>query len=283
MKRFENIFTCPVCGGDMKIVSSKSLVCVNGHLFDLAKQGYVNLTTHPVTVKYDKKLFTARKTVMDSGFFTPLIKQISEYIKKEFDNNQKINILDAGCGEGSHLAAIKNNIDLQHKSAAIVGIDLAKEGISKAAKNHPEIIWCVADLANSPFKDHTFHVILNILSPANYTEFHRLLNENGIVMKVIPQRDYLKELREIFFAGQEKQAYSSENTQEIFSTHFEVIEKQPLRYCVNVDQSTLEPLIRMTPLSWGAKEEKIQSVLESQLDQITVDFVILIGKKKIRN
>ena len=35
-------FCCPVCGEKLEI-SGKSYVCSNGHCFDLAKSGYVNL------------------------------------------------------------------------------------------------------------------------------------------------------------------------------------------------------------------------------------------------
>nr|WP_309138313.1 methyltransferase domain-containing protein [Parageobacillus sp. VR-IP] len=201
ISKFEKIFQCPICLSPMGIVNSKSLVCSNNHTFDIAKQGYVNLMTRPLATKYDKELFESRKIIAENGFFEPLHKMISEWIKNEVRlEGDTVKILDTGCGEGSHLSSIKQKISFPSAGEVLgVGIDIAKEGILVAARNHSNMIWCVADLAHSPFKDNTFDVILNILSPANYREFQRLLNGNGIVIKVIPRSDYLKELREVFF------------------------------------------------------------------------------------
>ncbi|RBO11051.1 methyltransferase domain-containing protein, partial [Pantoea sp. 3_1284] len=82
-----------------------------------------------------------------------------------------------------------------------IGIDLAKEGIAAASKAYPDIIWSVADLAAMPFADAQVDAILNILSPANYAEFSRLLKPGGVVMKVVPESGYLLELREAFYDG----------------------------------------------------------------------------------
>src|SRR5699024_11433583 len=56
-------------------------------------------------------------------------------------------------------------------------------------------LWLVGDLANTPIGDGSCQVILNIFSPANYMEFKRVLAPNGLVEKVVPRANYLKELR----------------------------------------------------------------------------------------
>jgi len=49
-----------------------------------------------------------------------------------------------------------------------------------AYKNYQNPIWLVGDLANILLTSQSCHVILNILSPANYMEFKRVLaSENG--------------------------------------------------------------------------------------------------------
>lgn len=57
-------------------------------------------------------------------------------------------------------------------------------------------MWFVADLANLPIADQSVAVIMNILSPANYQEFKRVLVDDGLIIKVVPRSDYLAELRE---------------------------------------------------------------------------------------
>src|SRR5699024_12519226 len=85
------------------------------------------------------------------------------------------------------------------------------------------IIWTVADLANTPFQDNQFDVILNILSPSNYTEFNLLLKPDGYVMKVVLQSGYLKELRVAFFVDTDKHSYYNAETVALFVEHYQFI------------------------------------------------------------
>lgn len=277
--RFQEIFRCPICNGQMHMINIQSLVCSNRHCFDLAKQGYVNLLSLTKKTKYDKRMFEFRRMISKSGLFDPLNTVISDKIINQLRTNEQTSILDAGCGEGSNLTKIQEN--LCHKSTnsvLAVGIDISKEGISSAAAEYSNAIWCVADIANCPFTSHGFNFILNILSPANYSEFQRLIADDGMVIKVIPGRDYLKELRDIFYEGSEKQVYSNELTLDHFKQHFEVTDVERVRYQVNLGETYIEPLLGMTPLSWGTTTERMQKIQEIKLQQVTMDFKILIGK-----
>nr|WP_246140900.1 methyltransferase domain-containing protein [Bacillus marasmi] len=276
VKNFAGIFKCPVCGCTMDVVELKSLICQNKHTFDFTKQGYLNLTTHQIKTKYDKQLFEARRRLMaEEGFFNPLIESIENIINRDgFDH--KVMILDTGCGEGTHLSSICEGVST---TAIGVGIDIAKEGIIAAAKNHAEKIWTVADLANTPFQEHQFDVILNILSPSNYAEFNRLLKKDGLLIKVVPQSSYLKELRQAFYHETDKKTYSNSDTIDRFNERFQLLDSLRLTYSVNLDKTSLESLIRMTPLTWDRTDEEVQAFLAKNIYEITVDLEILIGKK----
>ncbi|MDQ0857851.1 cyclopropane fatty-acyl-phospholipid synthase-like methyltransferase [Bacillus sp. V2I10] len=190
LSNFESIFKCPICDSPMNVFELKSLICSNNHTFDFAKHGYINLTTHPVRTKYSKDLFEARrKLIAEDGFFEPLSKAIAEIINKHVGIKKgTISLIDMGCGEGSHLSNICDIVSSDYqKTVTGVGIDISKEGILVASKNYTNKIWAVADLANTPFNDKQFDVMLNILSPSNYTEFNRLLKADGLLVKVVPQ------------------------------------------------------------------------------------------------
>lgn len=281
IERFQEIFRCPACRVQMKMINSQSLVCNNRHCFDLAKQGYVNLLSRANKTKYDKQMFEYRRVISRSGFFDPLNKVISQKIINQLLVNESARILDAGCGEGSHLINIQEEISRNISFPLLaVGIDISKEGINTAAAEYFNAIWCVADIANCPFSNHQFNYILNILSPANYSEFHRLITDDGMVIKVIPERDYLKELRDIFYEGSEKQVYSNVITIKHFYESFEETDVENVRYQVKLDKTLIEPLLGMTPLTWGITTEQLQQIKEMNLQQVTVDFKILIGKKQ---
>jgi 23S rRNA (guanine745-N1)-methyltransferase len=58
-----------------------------------------------------------------------------------------------------------------------------------------------------------------------------------------------------------------------------MIHEQQILYTVELDKEYLEQLIKMTPLSWNASKDKIQRAFNIDLENITVDFTIMCGKK----
>jgi 23S rRNA (guanine745-N1)-methyltransferase len=192
-------------------------------------------------------------------------------------------ILDAGCGEGSHLGKIIS--ELHNKDITKVlgaGIDISKEGIIMASKTYHDIVWCVADLANLPFMDKQFDVIINILSPSNYREFTRVLKDDGILIKVIPGSSYLKELRDIFYNESGKQEYSNHNVLELYRQNFSILDVRAVKYNKIVGKDELSHIIAMTPLSWAITHEKKEQALITGISRITGDFAIIKGTKKGR-
>jgi len=280
MERLQEILRCPICKTRMQVIHLRSLVCASGHCYDIARQGYINLLSRGSATKYGKKIFEHRRAIGNSGFFDPLHAAVSEIAINRLPRDELASLLDAGCGEGSHMANIQHDI-MQTRTHPLlaVGIDIAKEGIGFASAAYANAAWCVADIANCPFADQQFAIILNILSPANYSEFRRLLTDDGVVIKVIPEQDYLRELREILYQGSAKQAYSNAHTQRHFREYFTVAAVERLRYRVDLSESLIMPLLGMTPLSWGASEDRVNQVRESKLKQVTMDCTIMVGRR----
>ncbi|GEN83373.1 hypothetical protein SLU01_16850 [Sporosarcina luteola] len=274
MERTAGLFKCPICSTGMEMVEQAKLVCENMHSFDLAKSGYVNLAPQAHTTKYDKSLFEARTKVMASGFFKPVLDKLSSLVNDHLDESDESVLLDAGCGEGTHLKAIHSRLSMETVGIGI-GIDLAKEGIAAASKAYPGFIWSVADLAAMPFQDDAVDVILNVLSPANYAEFNRLLKQGGIVVKVVPESGYLQELREAFYNG--KQQKEETDPVERFSEHFDDVKSERVTYMFTLPDGLLAPLIRMTPLTWGASEERVREVQQEGMKGISIDLRVIVG------
>ena len=275
-------FRCPICKETIKVVELKSLVCSNNHTFDFAKQGYVNLLTSSSTSHYDKELFEARKRIiMESNLFSLLHKQIIKVFHEHLPvSNSRTLIFDAGCGEGSHLQKIL----AQYPSEKVtgVGLDIAKQGVLLAAKNYKDHIWLVGDLANSPLADHSFQVILNILSPSNYKEFKRILVPEGLIVKIVPRSDYLKELREAFFDGTERKSYQNEETVSLFKQHFNLLETHRVIETKKLTQEEMRNLVFMTPLSWNSEKAKVDEFINTGSSEVTVDLDILVGLNKFK-
>ncbi|SEG25527.1 putative RNA methyltransferase [Paenibacillus sp. UNC499MF] len=277
----ETIFSCPVCDGRMKVIEGRSLRCGGGHNFDLAREGYLNLLTQAVKSKYGKSLFAARKAVNENGLFDPIRDEIAERIAEGVPPDKRrsrLRILDAGCGEGSLLSGIKRQVSGRTKGDLLaVGMDLAKEGVRLASKGDAEALWCAADLAKAPFRAASFDVILNILSPSNYAEFGRLLSGDGLLIKVVPEQDYLREIRRRLYAGTQREAYSSRRAVERFRERFTLLDSRRLKYTWQLRPGLLEPLLDMTPLAWGAGKDRLREVLAMEADEVTVDVTVLCG------
>ncbi|WP_165861367.1 putative RNA methyltransferase [Paenibacillus paeoniae] len=277
MSVHSSLFQCPVCSSMMRVEDLRQLVCLKGHSFDIAKQGYVHFLPRPAPSKYGQALFRSRSILSQSGFFESLDRLITDQILTHIEN-QSVRLLDMGCGEGSHLARI---LDMMHTEgctqAAGVGLDIAKEGVRMAASRQPHLLWCVADLARSPLASNRFDFILNILSPTNYAECHRLLRNNGFLIKVIPDNEHLQELRAAFRSSSEP--HSGAKLEARFQDNFELVKSLPLCTRLKLDASLIPHAIAMTPLSWHADTRSIQSLQELSSLELTLNVTILIGRK----
>ncbi|MGG2083503.1 putative RNA methyltransferase [Lysinibacillus pakistanensis] len=257
-----SLFACPICQESMTIQEQGRMVCSANHSFDIAKQGYINMLTHGAASKYSKELFESRKMVIDSGIYDEIEDKIIELIAPAQT------VLDTGCGEGSHLARI-----MAEKKGIGVGIDIAKEGILAASRHYPEQIWCVGDLAKSPFAKSSFDAILNMLSPANYEEFKRLLTPGGCVVKVVPQSRYLQELRAQLYADSDKESYSNDQIVARFKESFMEVSVKRITYTTPFATELIPALLEMTPMGWHKKEGAAIC-----LNEITIDVDILVGR-----
>ena len=276
IRKNQQKFRCPVCNGPMTLRDSFGLACSSRHSFDLSKTGYLNLLATRSNFVYSKELFEARHTVCSRGFFDPLIDTLCDIVEKHAAQSEaeRVSVLDAGCGEGYHLSGLSRR--LGERKTSLFGIDIAKEGIKIASKSEEEIIWIVSDLAKLPFQKNSFDVILNILSPANYFEFERVLKRDGLIVKVIPGKHYLEELRKLIF---KENTYSSDRVADYFSNKLEVIAKQDIGYQFKADETVLPALLKMTPLTWGGNAGELAACGKRDIDSVTVDLTILIGRK----
>lgn len=262
------LFRCPICHQKMT-ANDSGLLCQQGHRFDVSKKGTVYFLQRQIQTDYDQEMFAPRQRMIKSGMYQPLIDELRLLLSP----TEKV--LDVGCGEGSFLNAV-----LQEKPAVAVGFDIAKEGVYLATNQEIAAFWCIADLTELPFTDEGFTTILNIFSPSNYQEFQRVLQPGGQLLKVIPGADYLRELREAFYPDDPaKQRYSNQPVLEKFQQVYPEVEQVPIRYVFNIPENRRLDLLEMSPLEWGVSPEIKAKLKEEPLSSITIDLLLLIGKK----
>ena len=271
LKENIQVLECPVCQKALEIYSESTIRCPLNHSFDLSKKGYLNLLRHAPKENYERTLFEARSAVIKGGLYGPLLMEIEHIINETFESNHDRVLLDAGCGEGSHLSQISDCLNNNHWN--FFGLDIAKEGVALATINRKPISWLVGDLSELPFKDESLDVILNILSPGHYLSFKRVLKAGGRVIKVIPTELYLKEIRQELYPDK---AYSHVPVETHFENNFAIVNKKTITYTFDVPKGLKAKLLAMTPLTW---KHDINELLPLDLKTVTASFIILVGKK----
>ncbi|HEW0715885.1 TPA: methyltransferase domain-containing protein [Streptococcus pneumoniae] len=263
-------FACPICQENLTLVES-SLKCCNRHSFDLAKFGYVNLA-HQIkqSANYDKENFQNRQQVLEAGFYQAILEAVSDLLAS---SKTTTTILDIGCGEGFYSRKLQES----HSEKTFYAFDISKDSVQIAAKSEPNwaVNWFVGDLARLPIKDANMDILLDIFSPANYGEFRRVLSKDGILIKVIPTENHLKEIRQRVQDQLTNKEYSNQDIKEHFQEHFTILSSQTASLTKTITAEQLQALLSMTPLLFHVDQSKIDW---SQLTEITIEAEILVGK-----
>lgn len=274
IKKNQDAYACPICKTRMKITKSGRLICKKEHTFDVSKKGYVNLINESKKTNYDKELFVSRKGIFSQGFYQPVSDEIKNIVLEYMVNKniQIANILDVGCGEGYY----SNQLSCVDK-LNIFAFDISKDAISLATDYSREINWCIADLSNLPFKDRSMDIIVDVLTPANYKEFKRVLNNQGLLIKVVPGDEYLKEIRNAVSGKLKSKSYSNKDTVEYSKSNIKLLGTKKIKYTLPVSPEQAMDFLKMTPMTShiGTEEIDIENIKE-----ITICMEIFYGKVK---
>ena len=263
-------FACPICQENLTLVES-SLKCNNRHSFDLAKFGYVNLAPQiKQSANYDKENFQNRQQILEAGFYQAILEAVSDLLAS---SKTTTTILDIGCGEGFYSRKLQES----HSDKTFYAFDISKDSVQIAAKSEPNwaVNWFVGDLARLPIKDASMDILLDIFSPANYGEFRRVLSKDGILIKVIPTENHLKEIRQKVQDQLTNKDYSNQDIKNHFQEHFTILSSQTASLTKTITTEQLQALLSMTPLLFHIDQSKIDW---SQLTEITIEAEILVGK-----
>ena len=263
-------FACPICRENLTLVES-SLKCENRHSFDLAKFGYVNLAPQiKQSANYDKENFQNRQQILEAGFYQAILEAVSDLLAA---NPSGKTVLDIGCGEGFYSRKLQES----HPDKTFYAFDISKDSVQIAAKSEANwaVNWFVGDLARLPIKDASMDILLDIFSPANYGEFRRVLSKDGILIKVIPTKNHLKEIRQKAQDQLTNKDYSNQDIKNHFQEHFTILSNQTASLTKPITAEQLQALLSMTPLLFHIDQSKIDW---SQLKEITIDAEILVGR-----
>ena len=181
---------CPVCNCALK-KDSRVYICENGHSFDIAKEGYVNLlrsSKNGDLIGDDKISARMRRDFLNKGYYAPLMEELCRIF-----GDKKGNVLDICCGEGYYTAALGENPNL-----TVFGFDIAREMVRLAAKRGKGSYF-VANMANIPIAEGSVDYCTHLFAPFNEAAFAKVLKEGGRLYTVIPGRFHLWGLKQAVY------------------------------------------------------------------------------------
>lgn len=275
------MWQCPLCQTPIALVSNV-IKCANHHSFDKAKAGYVNLL--PVQFKKskapgdDKNMVRARREFHQQQGYAPLKqKMVSLLAQHANTESQPFVVYDAGCGEGSYLAACVTGLNQQGIRAVGAGSDISKVAVELAAKAYKNQQFVVASSYDLPLQDESVDAAIQVFAPGSSEEYARVLKPSGLLMTVDPAPEHLFELKSLVYDTPEAHKVAS-----TARTGFTLLNAETLRFSLPlVTEAQRIALIKMTPYYWSLPEQKLHHIVQ-QLTEVTADFNIQLFRKSTR-
>ncbi|MDB5985413.1 MAG: methyltransferase protein [Nevskia sp.] len=266
-----SLFICPLCRAPLQ-ADAKVWRCAQGHSFDVAREGYVNLL--PVQHKHSRApgdnadMVTARREFLQAGHYQPLREAAVALLAPL----QAQSLLDLGCGEGYYSSAFRAAVP------NVIGLDIAKSAVRLAAKRFRDIIWLVGSGALLPLADASVDVVSSLFSPLPIAEMRRVLKPAGRVLVVTPAAGHLLSIRERLF--DEVRAHEPDKFLAAFESEFDLQQRQHLQFPLRLTPPALKQLLLMTPYAWKAKPER-RAALEAGEGAVTeAAFTLLLFRRK---
>jgi len=172
-----DLLRCPHCREGLGLEEAV-VRCANGHAFDVARQGYVTLTTGPGD---SAAMMAAREKFLQTRHYEPIAAALRRHVAGDDP------VVDLGAGTGYYLALLDR---------PGLAVDSSRYALRRAAKL-PRVGAVGADVwGELPIRDGVAGTVLSVFSPRNGPEIARILRGAGRLVVVTPTQRHLRELVE---------------------------------------------------------------------------------------
>ncbi len=244
---------CPLCKTKL-LEEPKRFCCMQGHAYDKAKSGYVNLLIGSSSKSHgdEEAMILSRHRFLSQGHYDPLVDALLDILR-----SLKINsLIDLGCGEGYYTDHLQRALKLP-----VVGIDLSKSALKIASKANQNINYVLANITKTPIEDQSTDAVLSIFSPFDLKEAQRISSRYLILVRPNPQ--HLLQLKETLY---EKILENPLPVTE-FPQSLCILEKE-ISFMMDLDHDSLNDLLMMTPYAHTSPQSGLQKV--RALDHLSI-------------
>ena len=259
----DGILRCPHCQAALHRLAH-AYRCANGHSFDVARQGYVNLLTpsrrHSKDPGDNREMVLARRRVMESGLYAPIAAGVADAVLAGLPAGlgpDAVSVLDAGAGEGYYLAHLMDTLAEQAPgvSAQCYGLDVSRHGMQYATHRTKTATWVVASVVDLPVVSASLDVLLSVFAPLAPAELQRVLRPGGALIVAAPGAEHLGALREILYPA--VRPHRPDAFLHAIAARFALVAEVAVRYEVELATPGLVgDLLTMTPFGWNIDRER---------------------------
>lgn len=267
----KNALVCPNCKEPFEL-RGNSLVCHNGHTYDLSKEGYVNLAGSRHNGGGDsKELVSARAAFLAAGYYEKFADTVCERLDKYSHGGV---IIDAGCGEGYYsLRAARG------ASADVCGFDLSKPAVSAAAKaakrQSIDALFSVAGIFDMPLADGCADAVMNLFAPCAEEEFCRVLKSGGYLIVAGAGEDHLDGLKAVLYDEVTKNQPRAD-----LPEGMTLVSRERIVYEIELrSREDIMSLFSMTPYYYRTSAAGRERLAMCDTVRTTVDFDLFVYKK----
>ncbi|MEJ2321467.1 MAG: methyltransferase domain-containing protein [Gammaproteobacteria bacterium] len=277
---------CPLDGRLLESESGR-FVCPDGHAFDLARQGYLNL----LLVQHkrsrapgdSKAMVQARTRFLDSGRYAGIAEALADEALARLGERSHATILDAGCGDGyytQHLAATLAE-RWRGESFSMTGLDISRPAIQAAARRSRDIRWVVGTNRCLPAAAGSVDLLLSLFGYPQYAGFHAVLRPGGVLILADAGPRHLIELRELLY--DEVRIRPAPGVDAAIAAGFELAHTQKVAFRMErLQGDEILDLATMTPHFFRASRQKREALERVQSLNCSVDVVFRSLVKPVR-
>lgn len=271
---------CPVCSDDLALAKGGA-VCRQGHQFDRARQGYINLLPANHKASRDpgdsSEMINARQRFLGAGYYQPLALAMSDMLDEQTSDLAAVRLLDCGCGEGYYTHQFAKTLASKRRFSKpdsnglspvqVAGVDISRMALRVASRQYPALAFVVASNFHVPVQASEVDVMTRIFAPGDSLEVRRVLAPQGKLLVVYPGPRHLFELKADIYS------VPREHASPPVPEGFVCIEERRLQFPLLLSEPDLiKALLDMTPFTWSRRHDA-ETLLPHQL-ATQADFVL---------
>ena len=266
---------CPHCGADLGL-AGRAVSCQNGHSYDVARQGYVNLLPGDArTATADTAaMVAAREAFFAAEHFAPLVRAVADEARRIASAGKSGCVIDLGAGPGRYLSAV-----LEYLPGRVgLALDLSRYALRRAARSHPRIGAAVCDVWRPlPVRAEAAALVLDVFAPRNGAEIHRVLRHDGALLTVTPTADHLREI--VSALGLlTVDADKPDRLGRQLSPHLTRVRETPVTFTMRLAAADIHALVAMGPSAWHVEADHLDRRVRALSEPVEVTAAVTLGE-----